>query len=67
MNKLLVKLVLGLTAVVGVCFSFVMAAGHLCFGLGLSDGFSKGVFWLVVTVILGIVWLLTTDEGYWKV
>jgi len=67
MNKLLVKLVLGLTAGVGVCFSFVIAAGYLCFGLGLSDGFSKGVFWLVVTVILGIVWLLTTDERYWRV
>jgi len=67
MNKLLVKLVLGLTAGVGVCFSFVMAASYLCFGLGLSDGFSKGVFWLVVTIVSSIVWLLTTDERYWRV
>jgi hypothetical protein len=67
MGRQLVKLVLGMTAGVSVCFSFVMAASHLCFGLGLSDGFSKGVFWLVVTIISGIVWLLTTDERYWKV
>jgi len=67
MFRQLAKLVLGLTAGVGGCFSFVMAAGHLCFGLGLSDSFSKGAFWLAVTIISGIVWLLTTDERYWKV
>jgi len=66
MGRQLVKLVLGLIAGLGVCFSFVMAASHLCFGLGLSDGFSKGAFWLVVTLISGIFWLLTTDERYWK-
>jgi hypothetical protein len=67
MDRRLVKLVLGLTSGVSVCFSFVMAASHLCFGLGLSDGFSKGAFWLIVTIISGIGWLLTTDERYWKV
>jgi len=67
MSKSLAKLVLGMTAGFTTCFSFVMAAGYLCFGLGLSDGLSKGMFWIAAAAVSGIVWLLATDERYWKV